>query len=65
MPHIFENIELELLASSTFVIGGALSSISARLRARLEKDRPAKSLEDGPDQGYEALNEMTLQGVKA
>jgi len=38
---------------------------TARLRARLEKDRPAKSLEDGPDQGYEALNEMTLQGVKA
>lgn len=47
----------KLLASSTFAIAGALSSISARLKARLEKHQSAISLEDELDQDYEALNE--------
>jgi len=47
----------KLLASSTFAIAGALSSISARLKARLEKHQPATSLEDELDQDYEALEE--------
>jgi adenine-specific DNA-methyltransferase len=46
----------KLLASSTFAIAGALQSISDRLKARLRKQEPAKSLEEELDQDYEALD---------
>ena len=45
----------KLLASSTFAIAGALESISRRLKAKLQKAKPAESLEDDLDQDYEAL----------
>lgn len=51
----------KLLASSTFAIAGALTSISNRLKSKLGK-RPSQqmngeSLEDELDQDYEALDE--------
>ncbi|WP_310450653.1 SNF2-related protein [Sulfuritalea sp.] len=48
----------KLLASSTFAIAGALTSISNRLKAKLRKQEPAESLEDELDQDYEALDEI-------
>ena len=47
----------KLLASSSFAIAGALSSIANRLRAQLKADEPAASLEDELDEDYEALDE--------
>nr|MCU0751161.1 DEAD/DEAH box helicase [Akkermansiaceae bacterium] len=47
----------KLLASSSFAIAGALSSISNRLRAELQASEPALSLEDELDEDYEALDE--------
>ncbi len=47
----------KLLASSTFAIAGALTSISNRLKAKLRPQTPAESLEDELDQDYEALDE--------
>jgi superfamily II DNA or RNA helicase len=47
----------KLLASSTFAIAGALTSISNRLKAKLNKKEPAEPLEDELDQDYEALDE--------
>lgn len=47
----------KLLASSTFAIAGALTTISNRLKAKLGKQEPAESLEDALDQDYEALDE--------
>ena len=47
----------KLLASSTFAIAGALTSISTRLKRKLRKQEPAESLEDELDQDYEALDE--------
>ena len=47
----------KLLASSTFAIAGALGSIAARLRAKLENSKPSASVEEELDQDYEALNE--------
>jgi adenine-specific DNA-methyltransferase len=47
----------KLLASSTFAIAGALTSISARLKTKLQKQEPTESLEDEMDQDYEALDE--------
>ncbi len=47
----------KLLASSTFAIAGALTTISNRLKAKLRKQAPAESLEDELDQDYEALDE--------
>lgn len=47
----------KLLASSTFAIAGALETISARLKAKLQKKEPAESLEDELDKDYEALAE--------
>lgn len=47
----------KLLASSTFAIAGALSSISNRLKVKLRKQEPTGSLEDELDQDYEALDE--------
>lgn len=46
----------KLLASSTFAIAGALGTISARLKAKLEKQQPSESLEEELDQDYEALD---------
>jgi adenine-specific DNA-methyltransferase len=47
----------KLLASSTFAIAGALTSISQRLRKKLEDQVPAEPLEEELDQDYEALDE--------
>ncbi|MBI2837902.1 MAG: DEAD/DEAH box helicase [Acidobacteria bacterium] len=47
----------KLLASSTFAIAGALSSLSNRLRAKLGRQEPQQSLEEELDQDYEALDE--------
>ncbi|PSJ16555.1 SNF2-related protein [Nitrosomonas supralitoralis] len=47
----------KLLASSTFAIAGALTSISTRLKRKLGKQKSAESIEDELDQDYEALNE--------
>src|ERR1700716_1589750 len=46
----------KLLASSTFAIAGALSSISNRLQKRLDHSR-ATSLVEELDEDYEALDE--------
>jgi len=47
----------KLLASSSFAIAGALTSISNRLKAKMEKQEPKESVEDELDQDYEALDE--------
>ena len=47
----------KLLASSSFAIAGALTSISNRLKAKLLKQAPAESLEEELDQDYEGLDE--------
>ncbi len=47
----------KLLASSTFAIAGALTSMSARLKAKLRKSEPAEPLEEELDRDYEALDE--------
>ncbi len=46
----------KLLASSTFAIAGALSSISNRLQKRLDQNRPTSLVEE-LDEDYEALDE--------
>ena len=47
----------KLLASSSFAIAGALTSIANRLRARLKSDDISASLEEELEQDYEALEE--------
>ena len=47
----------KLLASSTFAIAGALTSMSERLKAKLRKQELAESLSDELDRDYEALDE--------
>ena len=47
----------KLLASSTFAIAGALSSISRRLKAKLRKEEPVEFFTDELDQDYEALDQ--------
>lgn len=48
----------KLLASSTFAIAGALTSMATRLRAKLRAhEQPALSLAEELDQDYEALDE--------
>jgi ERCC4-related helicase len=47
----------KLLASSTFAIAGALTSISERLKAKIKKEEPPASLEEELDKDYEALDE--------
>lgn len=49
----------KLLASSTFAIAGALTSLSNRLKAKLQKHKPQQSLEDELDENYEALDETS------
>jgi ERCC4-related helicase len=48
----------KLLASSTFAIAGALSSISQRMQAKLRKHELPASLEDDLGQDYESLDSM-------
>lgn len=47
----------KLLASSSFAIAGALTSISKRLKAQLKADEPKLTLEDELDEDYESLDE--------
>ena len=47
----------KLLASSTFAIAGALTSISQRLQKKLAHREPTASLEEELDEDYEALDE--------
>lgn len=47
----------KLLASSSFAIAGALTSIANRLKARLKADDISTSLEDELDEDYESLDE--------
>ncbi len=47
----------KLLASSTFAIAGALTTMSNRLKAKLKKQEPAEPLDEELDQDYEALDE--------
>lgn len=49
----------KLLASSSFAIAGALTSITNRLKDKLRPQEPARSLEDELDQDYEALDETS------
>lgn len=48
----------KLLASSTFAIAGALTTMSNRLKAKLRRQTPAQTLEEELDQDYEALDEV-------
>ena len=47
----------KLLASSTFAIAGALTSLANRLKTKLRKAEPAESLADELTQDYEALDQ--------
>jgi len=47
----------KLLASSTFAIAGALTSIANRLRAKLPQQETADAVSDDLSEDYEALNE--------
>lgn len=47
----------KLLASSTFAIAGALTSMAKRLRAKLVTQQPDASLEEHLEEDYEALDE--------
>lgn len=47
----------KLLASSTFAIAGALTTMSNRLKAKLRRQELSESLEEQLDQDYEALDE--------
>lgn len=47
----------KLLASSTFAIAGALTTMSNRLKSKLRREELPASLEDDFDQDYEALDE--------
>src|SRR5215217_3080219 len=47
----------KLLASSTFAIAGALTSISERLKKKLQRQPISKPLEEEFDEDYETLNE--------
>ncbi|CAK0751093.1 putative Helicase, SNF2 family [Azospirillaceae bacterium] len=46
----------KLLASSSFAIAGALTTISMRLKEKLRKDNACQSLGDSLDQDYEAFD---------
>lgn len=47
----------KLLASSTFAIAGALTSISERLKDKIKKQEPTESLEEELEKDYEGLEE--------
>jgi superfamily II DNA or RNA helicase len=48
----------KLLASSTFAIAGALTSMSSRLKAKLHQKQTDGTLTDDFDENYEALGEL-------
>ena len=50
----------KLLASSTFAIAGALTTMSNRLKAKLHQPQPNESIAEALDQDYEAL-EVTAE----
>ncbi|MEP0753254.1 DEAD/DEAH box helicase [Trichocoleus sp. Lan] len=54
----------KLLASSTFAIAGALTSISNRLKTKLRKQEPTQSLVEELDDDYEALAETAEEWVE-
>ncbi|MCY7272461.1 MAG: DEAD/DEAH box helicase [Phormidesmis sp. CAN_BIN44] len=54
----------KLLASSTFAIAGALTSIANRLRSKLQKQELMQPLVDELDEDYEALNETAEEWVE-
>lgn len=47
----------KLLASSTFAIAGALTTMRERLHRRLQQEEPSEPLDEELDQDYEALDE--------
>jgi len=47
----------KLLASSTFAIAGALTSLSNRLKTKLQRHEPVQSLADELEEDYEGLDE--------
>jgi SNF2 family DNA or RNA helicase len=47
----------KLLASSTFAIAGTLQALSNRLKAKLDRQEPERSLTDELDDDYEGLDE--------
>lgn len=47
----------KLLASSTFAIAGALTSISKRLKAKLAKEQPTVALDEELNEDYESLDQ--------
>jgi len=47
----------KLLASSTFAIAGALTSMSNRLKEKLRQQQPPESITEDLDEDYEALDE--------
>lgn len=49
----------KLLASSTFAIAGALTTLSKRLKDKLGKQEPEESLTEALDQDYEVLDETS------
>jgi adenine-specific DNA-methyltransferase len=51
----------KLLASSSFAIAGALTSMSNRLKARLRQQEPPEPLDEQLDQDYEALDETAYE----
>ncbi len=53
----------KLLASSTFAIAGALSSISRRLQAKVERHELAFSFDEEMSQDYEALDATSEEWV--
>lgn len=53
----------KLLASSTFAIAGALSSISQRMRTKLRKNDVQGSVEDDLGEDYESLETTTEEWV--
>jgi adenine-specific DNA-methyltransferase len=54
----------KLLASSTFAIAGALSSISRRMQAKLKKHEVQATLEDDLGQDYESLDATAEEWVE-
>lgn len=48
----------KLLASSTYAIAGALTTLTVRLKKRLQRHRPTTSLVEELDEDYESLDEL-------
>ena len=54
----------KLLASSTFAIAGALTSISNRLKLKLKRQEPKLSLESELEEDFESLSETSEEWVE-